>query len=249
MRAAEPPKGYDARQAGILSDRYLDVILGDLTGTALLLLQAPLLAAAIAGVFVNLARDSLTLYFVLALSAFFLGAVNAAREIVKERALYLRERMFNLSPASYLVSKYRVQLMLVVLQAVLLTGLVSVFVRLEIRLYVLGPILVLTALAGTSVGLLISSFVATSDKAVALVPLVVIPQILFSDAVVGSGRLDNWTGVAQKLMPVHWSYEVLTALRAQSVEYGEVFTGLLVVSGLILACFALSLARLRRLSF
>lgn len=249
MRAADPVRGYDARQAGILSDRYLDVILGDLSGTALLLLQAPLLAAAIAGVFVNLARDTLTLYFVLALSAFFLGAVNAAREIVKERALYLRERMFNVSPASYLVSKYRVQLMLVVVQAVLLAGVVSLFVRLEVKLYVLGPVLVFTALAGTAVGLLISSFVRTSDKAVALVPLVVIPQILFSDAVVGAGKLDNWTGVAQKFMPVHWSYEVLEALRAQETEYADVFSGLFVLLALIFVSFVLSLARLRRLSF
>lgn len=249
MRAAEPAKGYDARQASILSDRYLDVLLGDPAGTLLLFLQAPLLGAAIAGVFVNISRDSQTLYFVLALSAFFLGAVNAAREIVKERALYLRERMFNLSPGAYLVSKFRVQAMLVVVQAVLLAGVVSLFVRLEVKLYVLGPVLVLTALSGTAVGLLISSIVTTSDKAVALVPLVVIPQILFSDAVVGSGTLDNWTGTAQKLMPVHWSYEVLLALRKTEIEYGDVFSGVLVVSILIAACFGLALLRLRRLSF
>ncbi len=249
MRAAEPTRGYDARQAGILADRYLDVVLGDLAGTLLLLLQAPLIGVAIAGVFVNLSRDTYTLYFVLALSAFFLGAVNAAREIVKERPLYLRERMFNLSPASYLVSKYRVQTMLVVVQSVLLAGVVSFSVRLEVKLYVLGPVLALTALAGTAVGLLISSFVTSSDKAVAIVPLVVIPQILFSDAVVGAGNLDNWTGHAQKLMPVHWAYEALIALKATEIEYGEVIWGLIVILALIAASFGLALVQLRRLSF
>jgi len=80
----------DKRQVGILADRYFDVLLGDFFAVLLLLMLGPAIGALIAGVWANLATDSLTLYFVLCLSSFFIGAVCSVREIVKERELFLR---------------------------------------------------------------------------------------------------------------------------------------------------------------
>ena len=237
--------GIDRRQAGILADRYLDILLGDFFGTAILLIQAPLIAGAIAGVWSNLSSDSLSLYFVLCLSAFFLGAVNASREIVKERAMFLREKMFNLSVGAYLASKYRVQAILVLIQCVTLAAMVQNWVPLKINLVAVTAILILTALSGTAVGLLVSSWVKSNDKAVALVPLLVIPQILFSDFVVGQGKLANWTADAQKAMPVYWGYEVLRELRETEVDAWPVILGMLVLGGMIAICFLSALVRLR----
>ena len=76
-------------------------------GLLLLAVQAPLIGGLVAGVWSNVRTDSPTLYFVLVLSAFFLGAVNSAREIVKERALFLREKNYNLSTGAYVVSALR----------------------------------------------------------------------------------------------------------------------------------------------
>jgi hypothetical protein len=208
----------DWRQASILSDRYLDVILGDPGALLLLAVQAPLIGGLVAGVWSNLRDDSLSLYFVLALSAFFLGAVNSAREIVKERALFLRERMYNLSAGAYVVSKLRVQGISMVVQCTLLTLIVDRFVPLEVHPVVLGLSLVAVALCGTVVGLFISAVVGSADKAVMLVPLVVIPQILFSELLLPGGRLQNWTRVLQKLMPVHWTFELLQSVRATDTD-------------------------------
>ena len=240
--------GIDSRQAGILADRYLDIVLGDVRGTALLLIQAPLIGIAVAGVWANASGDTLTMYFVLSLAAFFLGAINSCREIVKERALYLREKNFNLSPGAYLVSKFRVQLILIVVQCAVLAGTVHVFVPLQVNVVLIGIVLLAVAFTGTSIGLLISSWVRTPDKAVGMVPLIVIPQILFSDFVLGKNGLTNWTGEAMQLMPVHWGYRLFEELRAVDADWQGLFgapiaLGLFCVIPFLLALMLLKQAR------
>ena len=219
----------DRRQTTILADRYLDVLLGDPRTLALLLLQAPLIGVLIAGVWSNVDQDSPTLYFVLSLSAFFLGAINASREIVKERELFLRERMFNLSVGSYVVSKLRVQAIFMVIASAALAGIVRYEIPMRVHLLWVGLVLIPTALAGTSIGLLISATVRTADKAVMAVPLVVIPQILFSDFVIGDERFSGWTDAVRHTMPVHWSYSVLEQLRDNTPEWGTVMLSLMVL--------------------
>lgn len=240
-------KLFDRHQTRVLSDRYLEVMLADVGGTGLLLLQAPLIGAAVAGVWKNLSQDSPALYFVLALSAFFLGAINSAREIVKERPLFLREKYFNLSLGSYLLSKLRVQAILVIAQCAILAGIVRVFVPIQVNVLLLALVLIGVALTGTAVGLLVSAWVRKSDRAVALVPLLVIPQILFSDFVVGPNKLSNWTGRAQDLMPVEWGYVVLRELRvARDTDWLLVGSAPLVMAVMIMLPAALALWGLSR---
>lgn len=236
----------DPHQVSVLSERYLDTMLGDLGGLGLTLLQAPILALGIGGVFQNLARDTLTLYFVLCLSAFFLGAINASREIVKERALFLREKMYNLSVPAYLRSKFRVQLILVVLASLSLGLVTSFFVPLRINVFAVCAVLALTCFAGTATGLLISAWVSTNDRAVGLVPLVVIPQILFSEVVVGEGRLANWASWVEKLMPVRWGFRMLKELRKVETDWASIGGALIVFGIIAFLCYTVSLFKLRR---
>lgn len=237
----------DWAQASVLSDRYLDVLLSDPRSMLLLLVQAPLIGALVAGVWSNAHTDSPTLYFVLVLSAFFLGAVNSAREVVKERALFLRERMYNLSAGAYVVSKYRVQAISMVLQCCLLTVIVDQFVPLEVHPLVLGAAILLCSLCGTAVGLAISAVVHSADKAVMMVPLVVIPQILFSELILPGGQLHNWTETVQKVMPVHWGYQLLDAARTGGQGWTILGAVLMLVtmtlSGYVFTVLVLSRAR------
>ena len=50
-------KFFDFRQTGILAERYLDVILGDLKSTLILLLQAPVIAVLIVLAWKNMDPD------------------------------------------------------------------------------------------------------------------------------------------------------------------------------------------------
>ncbi len=219
----------DWRQVSILSDRYLEVMVSDPRSMLLLLVQAPLIGGLVAGVWSNAQADSPTLYFVLVLSAFFLGAVNSAREIVKERDLFLRERLYNLSAGAYVVSKYKVQAISMVVQCTLLTVIVDRYVPLEVHAIVLGAGVLMCALCGTAVGLVISAVVRSADKAVMMVPLVVIPQILFSKLMLPGGNLHNWTQHVQRAMPVHWGYQWLDAARTGGEGWTMVVAVLMLV--------------------
>jgi phosphatidylserine/phosphatidylglycerophosphate/cardiolipin synthase-like enzyme len=66
--------------------------------------------------------------------------------------------------------------------------------------------LVLCALAGLFGGLLISSLVRTSDRAMSIVPIVLIPQVVFSGAVFD---LSGWAKALSYLTVSHWCLAAL----------------------------------------
>lgn len=204
----------DRYQAGVLSDRYMEMVLADWKNTGLLLLQAPILAFMAVMVWMNVDRTSPTLYFVMVLSIFWIGCMNACREIVKERALFLRERMFNLDVGAYLYSKVRVLSLVGIVQVGLYSFIVAKWIDVRVPIGWLIITLLATLLCGTCLGLFISSVVKRSDYAVGLVPLVIIPQIVFSEFTISEDQFQGFSEVAFRMMPSRWSYESL-------VEFGQ----------------------------
>src|SRR5204862_1002015 len=113
-RAARPGAGLFFSQAGLLTRRYLAIWLGDYPSLLAMAGQALLVAILLGVLFGDLgkaadrfehARLSVNLLFLLAVSSFWFGCNNAAKEVVKERTIYTRERAFNLLPGSYNASK------------------------------------------------------------------------------------------------------------------------------------------------
>ena len=200
---------FSQHQFTVLSQRYAHLLLCDSRAIAINFLQVALIGVGVAGVWKNISGDSLTLYFVLCLSCFFFGAINSCREIVKERTLFLRERMFNLSVSSFLASKFAIQSVLVFGQTLALFLLVRLFIPLDVPLPVLMLSGVLVSWSGMALGLFVSGVARTTDRAVVCVPLLIIPQILFSEFALGQGKLSNWTENAQFMMPVYWGYEMM----------------------------------------
>jgi len=68
--------------------------------------------------------DATGAIFFLVVSAVWFGTSNAAREIVSERAIYLRERMVNLGLLNYVLSKYLMLCMFCVVQCTMLLAIV-----------------------------------------------------------------------------------------------------------------------------
>ena len=195
-----------------LSRRYLEVLLKDKLNLFILFAQAPaigILTYLIMGA--NAPRDFV--YFVLALVAFWFGTSVAAREIIRERPIYRRERMVNLGILPYLASKLFVLGIIVGLQCILLFVPLKFFdvVGLMPMPGFLGGIpqfgtMLLTAAVGISLGLLVSALVRTSEMATSLVPLILIPQILFSGLV---GVPTGVSKVASMTMPAAWSFDAM----------------------------------------
>ena len=196
-------------QGNVLADRYLETMLADWKGTGLLLLQAPVLAGLAVMVWDNLGRANTSLYFVMTLSMLWVGCMDGCREIVKERALFLREKMAGIDVGGYLYSKVRVLGLLGGVQAFAYALILDRFIDTRIAIGWSIIAMMIVTFCGICLGLLISSFVKRSDYAVAMVPLVIIPQILFSEFAIDADQFEGASEVIYFLMPSRWGYESL----------------------------------------
>ncbi|MGH2410436.1 MAG: ATP-binding cassette domain-containing protein, partial [Chloroflexota bacterium] len=119
------------RQWGILSRRYAELLRRDRLNLLILLAQAPVVGLLL---FLVVSSQSYTsaglsgtqqVLLMLTLAAIWFGTINAAREIVKERPIYLRERLATLRVWPYILSKVAVLSLLSIGQSVVLLGIVS----------------------------------------------------------------------------------------------------------------------------
>lgn len=200
------------RQWFTLSRRYLEVLLRDKFNLFILFAQAPIIAFLTFLVMdANRPRD--IVYLVLALVSIWFGTALSAREIIRERPVYTRERMVNLGILPYLGSKLFILGIIVGIQCLMLfvplkffdlTGLMSM--PGDFGGIVQFWTMLLTAGVGIAIGLLISALVKTSEMATSLVPLILIPQILFSGLV---GVPTGFSKVVGLTMPVTWSFDTM----------------------------------------
>jgi ABC-type multidrug transport system ATPase subunit len=129
------------------------------------------------------------LLFMLALAANLLGIFAAAYEIIKEEAIYRRERMVNLKILPYLLSKVAVLALFALLQCFLLLLVVRFRVTYPDAGILLPPALemyvtlFLATLASLCLGLLISALVRSADTIIYVILLVLFVQILFAGAI------------------------------------------------------------------
>ncbi|HXG94237.1 MAG TPA: FHA domain-containing protein [Blastocatellia bacterium] len=163
-----------------LTRRYLEVKLKDSRNTALLLLQSPLIALMVALILGGSLNDPKTLFISAVVSIWF-GGNNAIREIVAETDIYMRERLVNLKIPSYVFSKFFVLGAIAFIQTLLFVIILVAFGRLNSADFlILMLILYLTALGGISLGLFFSALVKSTEKAMTVLPLILIPQLLLS---------------------------------------------------------------------
>jgi ABC-type multidrug transport system ATPase subunit len=212
-RAAAPPKRRmsiidTVRQWGTLTRRYIEVLTRDKFNLLILFGQAPIIAFLTYLVVPDKSPRDFP-YFVLALVAIWFGTSVASREIIRERAVYTRERMVNMRLFPYVGSKLFVLSMIVSLQCVLLYGSLK-FMHYAGLMSVPGwaipqiVIVLITAMVGIALGLFISAIVKTSEMATSMVPLILIPQILFSGLV---GVPQNTARVISTVIPATWAFD------------------------------------------
>lgn len=200
------------RQWFTLSSRYAQVLAKDKFTLFILAVQAPIIAFLVFIVMGSeLPRDFA--YFALSLCSIWFGTSVAAREIVRERKIYQRERMVNLGILPYVGSKLFVLGMIVSIQCLLLflplqffnlTGLMpmpGLFLGLP-----QFAAMILTAAVGIAIGLFVSTVVRTSEMATSLVPLILIPQIVFSGLIGVPTGINKVVGLA---MPAAWSFDTM----------------------------------------
>ena len=198
-----------------LAQRYMEVLRHDKFNLLILFGQAPIVAF-LTYLVVDKESPRDFPYFVLALVAVWFGTSISAREIIKERAVYNRERMVNLGLIPYVGSKLMVLSLIVGLQCILLFGSLRVLhvtglMKLPGDYYGIPQLLVmiLTSIVGIALGLFVSAIVKTSEMATSFVPLLLIPQMLFCGLVGVPKGSYKYVGA---IMPAAWSFDEMKRL-------------------------------------
>ncbi len=243
-------------QLWILMHRYLRLIIADRKNLWILLLQAPvigfvlLLAARPAALQNVVSSNGRLMLFLLAVVAVWFGVLNSVREITKEARIFRRERLANLRTSSYLLSKLGVLAGLCLVQSLILVLVIALKVDFSPAVSALteegfvevvrappfglwGATFVtvfLTSLTGVGLGLLISTLVSNSDKAMSVVPLALIPQLVFALALM---PLPKVIAPLSYLTGARWGMEALGSI-AHIVEPRDMTT--CDIPGLILTC-------------
>ncbi|HEY9842776.1 MAG TPA: ABC transporter permease [Candidatus Obscuribacterales bacterium] len=232
-------RGGAMYQAHVLAERYFDVFMADWTSLFFLVFQ-PLAVAVCTGMVWQGGSATATLYFVLIFSAIFFGCVNACREIVKEKAIYGRERLVGLKIPPYILSKFAVLAVLGFGQTLLFYLGVRYFLVLDGNPILMVLTLYLSLLTGTGLGLVISALVTSDVMALALVPVCLIPQLLFSKLVMPNKSLTGVVAWAEKITIVKWSHQAIEQVVASSPDWGAFASGLFWLLTLMLSLTLLS---------
>ncbi|MCD8153728.1 MAG: ATP-binding cassette domain-containing protein [Clostridiales bacterium] len=237
----EKKKASSLRQMGILASRYIEIIWNDKKKLAMQLLMAPGLGLFLYIAFhgsmhaFEAAGDTEKFALSLACCSFWIGLFQAIQEVCKERTIMERERMAGLKSGAYQCSKILVLGGFIFVQSLLLLGVVwtmighpeegMVLVDLPFLEYLITTYL--TAFSAAMMGLLTSAIVSRSDQAVMAAPLLLIPQILFSQIIC------SLSGAAEKIswiVSCQWAclaYGASADINALPAQYGTDTSSLL----------------------
>jgi putative ABC transport system ATP-binding protein len=215
------------QQLLILVERYFQLVIRDKVNLILALVTAPV------GIFLinlalkekeplvlgvdddsSLAPLALRVLFVFTCAAIWVGLSSSLQEIVKEGAIYARERLVNLGLFAYLNSKIIILGGLAFIQAILMSITIIICFNSpqpETLPWFLGILITsfLTLFTCICLGLMVSSSVSNSTQANSALPILLLPQIIFS------GVLFNMEGAAKYVswfMLSRWSVGAYGAL-------------------------------------
>jgi ABC transport system ATP-binding/permease protein len=236
-----PSKNYDIEgkitQFIILFKRNFFNKLRNRSNLLITFLEAPLLAAVVGFILRYIPSDNYTLYnnihmptylFLTVVIGMFLAMSNSSDEIIRDTEVIRREKMLDIKYLRYYISKFATQMIFASIQNALFIAVSFEFLEIrELHLYYFAFMTMISA-AGISMGFFISSIPGLSVKAVQnIVPLVLIPQIIFGGALIQYKELNSSLTIYQnspipevcQIMPSRWAYEGLVVLQDSYNSY------------------------------
>lgn len=162
--------------------------------------------------------------FISVIVAIFLGLTVAAEEINKDKKILSRESFLNLSRSSYLLSKVVILFCISAIQTLLFVLIGNTILEIEGMTFYYWLTLFSTACLANLAGLNISSAFNSAKVIYIVVPLLIIPQLLFSGVIVKFDKLHPSLSNATKvpwignMMVSRWSYEAIATKQAADNE-------------------------------
>lgn len=160
--------------------------------------------------------------FIAVIVSIFLGLTVAAEEINKDKEILSRETFLNVSRSSYLLSKVLIMFSISAIQTALFLLIGNLILGISENWLDYWLVLFSTACASNLLGLNISSAFNSAKVIYIIVPLLIIPQLLFSGVIVKFDKLHPSLSEANKvpwignMMISRWAYEGLAV--EQSID-------------------------------
>ncbi|MCL2688307.1 MAG: ATP-binding cassette domain-containing protein [Chitinispirillia bacterium] len=180
------------RQAAALTSRYTKVYTRDHRNIAILLMQTPLITLLLGLVYEKTSIIDTGLCFCLTIIGIWVGGLDAVREVARERQLIDRESKCGLNQLSYIVARITaagalsaVQALLFAIFAVIMFSNITFSMELLLLLFI-------AVFCGNLLGLAVSACSGCVGRAISTLPIILIPQIFFSGAIVPFELMAKW---------------------------------------------------------
>jgi len=203
IRMARAPEGAERlpQQMKVVYRRAMLGLMRDKMAVFMALVQPPILALLTALAGINQPK-SIALSFFMVVCAIWLGMTLTVREVVRERKLYIRDRLAGMRPGAYLLGKIAFAGTIVLVQGTVLWVMIKLlsgaFVRNQNTAEAMARmgwvtgwiILLLTGLGAAILGLIVSTLSKSERAAVGFLPLILLPQVVLSRPLTAEAKRD-----------------------------------------------------------
>lgn len=234
---------FNKKQYYILSERYLECLLGDFSSLIWMIGQSPLIAGLIILRWKSWQATE-TLYFVIALSCVWFGCINACREIAKEKSILKRERLFGINSTAYLLSKVKILSLVGLIETGIFFFLLNHYLVLDLTGFLSFLCFFELYFSGMTLGLLLSRWCGNVNNAVISVPIAILPQIVFSKFILPENSLKGAALKIEQLMIVKWGFEALKASKKAEIDLSNYLISMILLFALGILFLFLTLGHL-----
>jgi ABC-type multidrug transport system ATPase subunit len=167
--------------------------------------------------------------FMCVVVALFIGLNVSAEEIIKDRKLLQRESFLNLSRFSFLNSKVLILFAISAIQTLMFVLIGNSILEIRGLTWSYWLILFSTACFANMLGLNISSGLKSVVAIYVLIPLILVPHLLFSGVIVSFDKLhksiasEEYVPGIGDVMVSRWSYEALAVNQFKNNDFDAVF--------------------------
>lgn len=167
--------------------------------------------------------------FISVVVAIFLGLTVSAEEIIKDQKILKRERYLNLSRKSYLLAKIGIMFLISLIQTGCFVLIGNAILEVEGMFFPFWLVLFSTSCFANVLGLNISASFNSAKVIYIIIPILIIPQLLFSGVIVRFDRLypafasQSRVPLIGNMMISRWAYEAMAVYQFKNNEFEKQF--------------------------
>lgn len=167
--------------------------------------------------------------FMSVVAMIFLGLTISAEEIISDRRVLFREKFLNLSYFSYINSKLVVLSIFSAIQSLLFVLISTHILEIQGMFWYYWIILFSTSFCSNLIGLNLSAALNSVVAIYVMIPLILVPQLMFSGVVISYNKLHKslthpeYVPVIGDVMLSRWSYEALCVQQFSQNTYNKNF--------------------------